>query len=189
MRKTLFSVVVGDMVLRWLSGVPQPMQLVVTAVTEERIICGPWEFDRETGAEIDDFLQWGPKRTGSRIRVQSKCHPKWPVKFTVEVASKQQAETLTCCLIRVERYLRRGIPLGDYKNPNRSLADRLAVARRKLQEDADLVASDAEVAEIVKRNRQLKSLDEAAANLKKGIAGPPITLSEYLRRKKRRKKP
>ncbi len=142
-----------------------------------------------------------------------KFEPKWPVKFTVEVRSKQQAETLACCLIRVERYLRRQIPLGDYKNPNRSLADRLAVARRKVQEDAGLVASDAEVAEIVKRNRQLerkgtqriadlksgkvkgqseakflKSLDEAAANPKKGIASPPITLTEYLRRKKRRQK-
>jgi hypothetical protein len=118
-----------------------------------------------------------------------KSEPKWPVNFTVEVTSKQQAETLACCLIRIERYLRRRISLGDYKNPNRSLADRLAVAKRKLQEDAGLVASDAEVAEMVKRNRQLKSLDEASANLKKGIAGPPITLSEYLRRKKRRKKP
>jgi hypothetical protein len=35
----------------------------------------------------------------------------------------------------------------------------------------------------------LKSLDEAAANLKKGIASPPITLKELLRRKKNRKKP
>jgi hypothetical protein len=137
----------------------------------------------------------------------SKFEPKWPVNFTVEVTSKEQAENLACCLLRLERYLGRRIPLGDYKNPNRSLADRLAVARRKLQEDAGLVASNAEVAEIVKGNRQriddlqsgkvkgrsesefLKSLDEAAANLKKGIAGPPITLSEYLRRKKRRKKP
>jgi len=144
----------------------------------------------------------------------SKFEPKWPVKFTFEVTSKQQAETLACCLVRIERYLRRRIPLGDYKNPNRSLADRLAIARRKLQEDAGLVASDSEVAKIVKGNRQLakksaqriadlesgkvkgqseaeflKSLDEAAANLKKGIASPPITLKEFLRRKKNRKKP
>ena len=137
----------------------------------------------------------------------SKFEPRWPVKFTVDVRSKQQAETLACCLIRVERYLRRRVPQGDYRNPNRSLADRLAVARRKLQEDAGLVASDAEIAEIVKRNRQriadlesgkvkgqteaefLKSLDEAAANLKKGIASPPITLTEFLPIKKNRKKP
>lgn len=135
-----------------------------------------------------------------------KWEPTWPVSFGVAVKSKQQADTLACCLIRLERYLRRRIRPGDYRNPNRTLADRLAVARRKLQENAGLVASDAEVAEIVKRNRQriadlesgkvkgqgeaefLKSLDEAAANLKKGIAGPPITLTEYLRRKKRRKK-
>jgi hypothetical protein len=84
----------------------------------------------------------------------SKFEPKWPVQFTVKVMSKHQAETLACCLIRIERYLRRRIPLGDFKNPNRSLAGRLAFARRKLQEDAGLVASDAEVAEIVKRNRQ-----------------------------------
>ena len=137
----------------------------------------------------------------------SKFEPRWPVKFTVEVTSKQQADTLVGCLIRVEHYLRRRVPLGDYKNPNRRLADRLAVARRKLQEAAGLVASDAEVAEIVKRNRQriadlefgkvtgqseaefVKSLDEAAANLKKGIASPPITLTEFLPSKKNRKKP
>lgn len=142
------------------------------------------------------FEQYWPKR-----------EPKWPVDFTVGVTSKHQAETLACCLIRVERYLRRRIPLGDYKNPNRSLADRLAVARRKLQEAAALVASDAEVAEIVRRNQQriadlasgkvkgqseaefMKSLDEAAANLKKGIASPPISLKKFIRPKKGRKKP
>lgn len=71
MTKFLSSVVVGDVVLRWLSGVPEPMRLWVTAVTETRIICGPWEFNRETGAEIDEFLGWGPALTGSYIRAQA----------------------------------------------------------------------------------------------------------------------
>lgn len=31
--------------------------------------CGPWAFDAETGAEVDDELGWGPEygRTGSFI--------------------------------------------------------------------------------------------------------------------------
>jgi hypothetical protein len=67
-----------------------------------------------------------------------KWEPTWPVSFSVAVKSKQQAETLACCLIRVERYLRRRIPKGDFTHSN--LADRLAVARRKLQEETGLVA-------------------------------------------------
>lgn len=67
-----------------------------------------------------------------------KWEPTWPVSFSVAVKSKQQADILACCLIRVERYLRRGIPKGEFKHWN--LADRLAVARRKFQEEAGLVA-------------------------------------------------
>jgi hypothetical protein len=69
MRNPLLSVLVGDTVLRWFGGMGAPMRLRVTAVTEDRIICGPWEFHRATGAEIDDLLGWGPaSATGSIIR-------------------------------------------------------------------------------------------------------------------------
>jgi hypothetical protein len=72
MSKLLSGTVVGDTVLRWLGGMAEPMRLRVTAVTEHRIICGPWEFDRATGAEIDDLLGWGPAAaTGSIIRVSA----------------------------------------------------------------------------------------------------------------------
>jgi hypothetical protein len=67
-----------------------------------------------------------------------KWEPTWPVSLSVAVKSKQQPDTLVFCLIRVERYLRREIPKGDLKHWD--LADRLAVARRKLQEEAGLVA-------------------------------------------------
>jgi len=45
------------------------MELTVTEVTHDRIICGDWEFDQTTGAEIDEVLGWGPppKSTGSYI--------------------------------------------------------------------------------------------------------------------------
>ena len=45
------------------------MPLTVTEVTRDKIICGDWEFDKTTGAEIDDVLDWGPppKPTGSYI--------------------------------------------------------------------------------------------------------------------------
>jgi hypothetical protein len=63
------DVAVGDVVTRMLAGVV-PMRLTVTEVTEDRIICGGgWEFDRATGAEIDDDLGWGPAygATGSYL--------------------------------------------------------------------------------------------------------------------------
>ena len=47
--------------LRRFGGVPKPLRLKVTLVTADRIICaGDWEFDRQTGAEIDEDLGRGP---------------------------------------------------------------------------------------------------------------------------------
>ena len=63
---------VGDVVTRMLAGTI-PMKLKVTAVTDTLIECGSgdegWAFDRKTGAEVDDFLNWGPppKMTGSYL--------------------------------------------------------------------------------------------------------------------------
>jgi hypothetical protein len=57
----------GDSVERLLCGM-LPMQLVVTAVTQDRIICGAWEFSRTSGAEIDEELGWTDTETGSYIR-------------------------------------------------------------------------------------------------------------------------
>ncbi len=56
----------GDQVHRFLG--PVPMLLRVSQVTPNRIICGAWEFDRATGAEIDEELGWGGGGTGSFIR-------------------------------------------------------------------------------------------------------------------------
>jgi hypothetical protein len=43
--------------------------LTVTDVTETSIFCNLWEFDRQTGAEIDHERQWGPQygKSGSFI--------------------------------------------------------------------------------------------------------------------------
>lgn len=43
--------------------------LTVTEVTETSIFCNRWEFCRETGAEIDHDLGWGPDygKTGAFI--------------------------------------------------------------------------------------------------------------------------
>ena len=59
MSKKLAEIAVGDFVLRWFGGIPKPMRLKVTQLTADRIICGAWEFDRQTGAEIDEDLGWG----------------------------------------------------------------------------------------------------------------------------------
>jgi hypothetical protein len=65
--KTLRDVVVGDTVFRWFPEIIVPMELKVTAVTANRIICNDWEFDRQNGAEIDEFLGWGPTHSGTFI--------------------------------------------------------------------------------------------------------------------------
>ena len=69
MSKRLAEIAIGDFVSRWLGDAPIPMRLKVTEVTADRIICaGVWEFDRQTGAEIDEELGWVPGRvTGSFI--------------------------------------------------------------------------------------------------------------------------
>jgi len=54
----------GDKVRRMLAG-SIPMALKVSEVTEDKIKCGPWEFCRATGAEIDEELGWDATRTGS----------------------------------------------------------------------------------------------------------------------------
>ena len=45
----------GDTVTRLLAG-KIPMELPVTDVTDSRIVCGWWEFDRDTGIEIDEEI-------------------------------------------------------------------------------------------------------------------------------------
>ena len=43
------------------------MSLKVTALTQDRIICGCWEFSRRNGAEIDEDIGWNEQQTGSFI--------------------------------------------------------------------------------------------------------------------------
>jgi hypothetical protein len=58
---------VGDTITRNLCGAR--MELLITEVAETSIFCGPWEFCKKTGLEIDDCLEWGPEygRSGSYI--------------------------------------------------------------------------------------------------------------------------
>ncbi|MDE2095733.1 MAG: hypothetical protein KGL39_00620 [Patescibacteria group bacterium] len=47
---------------------PVIIQMKVTAITGTEIICGAWKFDRYTGGEIDEELDWdGRTKTGSII--------------------------------------------------------------------------------------------------------------------------
>jgi hypothetical protein len=59
---------VGDVVTRMLAGTI-PVRLTVSAITDRNITCGAWEFDKATGAEIDEDLGWGPPplMTGSYL--------------------------------------------------------------------------------------------------------------------------
>ena len=68
------SVKTGDVVTRLLGGTV-PMRLRVTSVDDERIWCSAWCFDRETGAEIDEYLRWGPRYgyTGSILSANDEA--------------------------------------------------------------------------------------------------------------------
>jgi len=67
---------VGDEVVRWLAGEIE-QRLKVTEVKEDRLVCALWEFDKRTGAEIDEDLDWGPppKMTGSFITFPNEVPP------------------------------------------------------------------------------------------------------------------
>jgi len=65
--KTLDQVQVGDEVIRTV-GDSLPMAIKVTGVSKDRIYCGPWEFSRKNGAEIDEELGWDEFETGSFIK-------------------------------------------------------------------------------------------------------------------------
>jgi hypothetical protein len=58
----------GTRVTRLVGG-SIPMVLVVTSVDDRFIYCGEegagWKFDRQSGAEVDEELGWGPGLTGS----------------------------------------------------------------------------------------------------------------------------
>jgi hypothetical protein len=64
----------GDVITRMLAG-ELPIELNVTEVTDDTIYCGErgvgWKFDRKTGAEVDEDLNWGPPplMTGSFIKI------------------------------------------------------------------------------------------------------------------------
>ena len=69
---------VGDKVTRMLAGTV-PMELLVVEVLDDKVKCDTpehfikdgqyWEFDRDTGTEIDEDLGWGPAHgvTGSYL--------------------------------------------------------------------------------------------------------------------------
>lgn len=54
MSHEMYNYKVGDTVTRNMCGML--MDLKVTEVTEDKIICGDWEFCKETGVEIDDTI-------------------------------------------------------------------------------------------------------------------------------------
>jgi beta-xylosidase len=64
----LNSLKTGDTVVRMLAGV-LPMPLKITDIKNGLIHCGDWTFDKRTGAEVDDYLEWGPRygKTGSYL--------------------------------------------------------------------------------------------------------------------------
>lgn len=64
------SIKPGDKVTRLICGF-MPMEMTVTKVDDTLIHCGDWTFDRNTGAEVDEDLGWGPQSTGSVLKKES----------------------------------------------------------------------------------------------------------------------
>ena len=72
----LQSIKVGDTVTRLLAGELEQL-LKVTNITEEKIICGDWEFHLKTGGEIDLYLGWDSVRlTGSVLGTKKESDGK-----------------------------------------------------------------------------------------------------------------
>jgi hypothetical protein len=67
----MIDVKVGDEVVRNMAGVH--MTLIVSEVQDGKIVCGPWTFDQETGAELDEDLGWDATHTGSYISPAPAC--------------------------------------------------------------------------------------------------------------------
>ena len=67
---------VGDIVTRMLAGVI-PCKLKVTEVTDTLIISGTeecnWSFDRDTGAEVDEYLGWGIRDDNGVMSPTGSC--------------------------------------------------------------------------------------------------------------------
>lgn len=62
----------GDFVLRYFGNISiTPMRLKVTDVTDTVIKCGPWEFDKETGLELDEDLGWDARHSGAYIKKEA----------------------------------------------------------------------------------------------------------------------
>jgi hypothetical protein len=59
----------GTEVTRMVAGTI-PSKLLVTKIEDGLIYCGPWKFCAETGAEVDEELDWGPPplATGSFLQ-------------------------------------------------------------------------------------------------------------------------
>lgn len=61
------TIKVGDTVTRVMAGAVT-MPLVVTAIDDTKITCADWEFDLQTGFEIDLYFGWdGKKPSGSYL--------------------------------------------------------------------------------------------------------------------------
>lgn len=62
---------VGDYVTRNMGGAE--LELKISKIDDRFIYCGPWKFCKNTGAEVDEDLNWGPppQHTGSFIILKS----------------------------------------------------------------------------------------------------------------------
>jgi hypothetical protein len=61
--------VVGDTVYRYFGDDNIPaMELKITKITDDWIVCGDYTFFKVTGLEFDDYLEWNCFSSGSYIK-------------------------------------------------------------------------------------------------------------------------
>ena len=65
----LKSLKIGDKVYRWFGGSVPAMDLVVTEISEDLIVCGDYIFGTKNGLEIDEDLGWTDEGSGSYITI------------------------------------------------------------------------------------------------------------------------
>jgi hypothetical protein len=63
--KTACDLIFGGPALHWIPSSIGPMPLNITAETKDHIHCADLAFDRQPGAEMEEFMGWSPTRIGT----------------------------------------------------------------------------------------------------------------------------
>lgn len=126
------NIKIGDFVTRILAGCIE-MQLKVTDLTENKVVCGSWEFCRQTGLEMDDELEWGPAfgKSGSYLKEITPTirHIRYIYRSSFDRDIREEDYSVEDLIYSYIRYM----SFDDYsENNKRGKIDRLSTLVAKL---------------------------------------------------------